>query len=117
MQSLKAIDSWPSAHAAAAVVAKDGSLLGSHGDLTRSYALASVTKLLSSYAFLVAVEEGAFDLDTPAGPEGSTVKHLLAHASGYDFAEKTVRLLRAQGACTRMSVLTSWQRRWRPQPG
>ena len=91
MQSLKAIDSWPSAHAAAAVVAKDGSLLGSHGDLSRRFALASVTKLLSSYAFLVAVEEGAFDLDTPAGPEGSTVKHLLSHTSGYDFAEKTVR--------------------------
>ncbi|MGL3806108.1 serine hydrolase domain-containing protein [Paeniglutamicibacter sp. R2-26] len=91
MQSLKAIDSWPSTHAAAAVVARDGSVVGSHGDLTRVYPLASVTKLLSSYALLVAIEEGALELDTPAGPEGSTVKHLLAHTSGYDFAEKTVR--------------------------
>jgi CubicO group peptidase (beta-lactamase class C family) len=31
---------------------------------------------------LVAVEEGTVDLDEPAGPEGSTVRHLLAHASG-----------------------------------
>lgn len=93
MQSLMTIDSWPSAHATAAVVDKNGSLVGSHGDLNRPYALASVTKLLSSYAFLVAIEEGAFDLDTPAGPEGSTVKHLLAHTSGYDFAEKTVRFV------------------------
>lgn len=91
MQSLKAIESWPSTHAAVAVVAKDGNVLGSHGDLDRDYSLASVTKLLSAYAFLVAIEEGAFELDTPAGPEGSTVKHLLAHTSGYDFAEKTVR--------------------------
>jgi CubicO group peptidase (beta-lactamase class C family) len=30
----------------------------------------------------VAVEEGTLDLDEPAGPAGSTVRHLLAHASG-----------------------------------
>jgi CubicO group peptidase (beta-lactamase class C family) len=31
----------------------------------------------------VAVEEGVVELDTAAGPPGSTVRHLLAHASGY----------------------------------
>ena len=31
---------------------------------------------------LVALEEGTVDLDEPAGPEGSTLRHLLAHASG-----------------------------------
>ena len=36
-------------------------------------------------AVLIAVEERAVDLDEPAGPAGSTVRHLLAHASGYDF--------------------------------
>jgi CubicO group peptidase (beta-lactamase class C family) len=34
---------------------------------------------------LVAVEEGVVDLDEPAGPPGSTVRHLLAHASGLTF--------------------------------
>ena len=34
---------------------------------------------------LVAAEEGALDLDEPAGPPGSTVRHLLAHASGLPF--------------------------------
>jgi CubicO group peptidase (beta-lactamase class C family) len=29
--------------------------------------------------------EGTIDLDEPAGPEGSTVRHLLAHASGLPF--------------------------------
>lgn len=91
MKSLSAIDSWPSTQAASAVVAADGAVLGSHGDVEHRFALASVTKLLSAYAFLVALEEGAFELDTPAGPEGSTVKHLLAHTSGYDFAERKVR--------------------------
>ncbi len=41
-----------------------------------------MTKLLVAYATLIAAEEGALDLDEPAGPEGSTVRHLLAHASG-----------------------------------
>ncbi|NKG22678.1 serine hydrolase domain-containing protein [Paeniglutamicibacter terrestris] len=96
MKSLLTIDSWPSTHAAAAVLSADGTVLGTHGDPHHRYALASVTKLLSSYAFLVALEEGAFELDTPAGPEGSTVKHLLAHTSGYDFAERTVRFAPGQ---------------------
>jgi CubicO group peptidase (beta-lactamase class C family) len=43
---------------------------------------ASVTKLLTALATLVAVEEGSVDLDQPAGPPGATLRHLLAHASG-----------------------------------
>jgi CubicO group peptidase (beta-lactamase class C family) len=34
---------------------------------------------------LLAVQEGAVELDQPAGPPGSTVRHLLAHASGLAF--------------------------------
>src|SRR5262249_51399587 len=34
---------------------------------------------------LVAAEEGLVDLDEPAGPPGSTFRHLLAHASGLPF--------------------------------
>src|SRR5699024_9031609 len=36
-------------------------------------------------------EEGALELDEPAGPDGSTVRHLLAHASGLAFDERRVR--------------------------
>src|SRR5712692_9403517 len=46
---------------------------------------ASVTKLVTALATLVAAEEGIIGLDEPAGPEGSTVRHLLAHASGLPF--------------------------------
>jgi len=53
-----------------------------HGDVGRNFAWASVTKLATAVAVLVAVEEGIVDLDEPAGPTGSTLRHLLAHASG-----------------------------------
>jgi CubicO group peptidase (beta-lactamase class C family) len=46
-----------------------------------------VTKPLAAYAALVAYEEGAIELDEPAGPTGSTVRHLLAHTSGLAFDE------------------------------
>lgn len=81
MSALDLIAGWPVANASAAVVGRSGVLAG-FGDAARPYRLASVTKLLAARAVQVAVEEGAVDLDTPAGPAGSTVRHLLAHASG-----------------------------------
>jgi CubicO group peptidase (beta-lactamase class C family) len=84
------IDDWPCGNASAAVVADSGSVLGTHGDTERVYRLASVTKPLSAYAVLLAVEEGALELDQPAGPPGSTVRHLLAHASGLAFDTERV---------------------------
>jgi CubicO group peptidase (beta-lactamase class C family) len=56
--------------------------LAERGDVDRRFPLASVTKLLVARAAHVAIEEGAIDLDSPAGPPGSTVRHLLAHTSG-----------------------------------
>lgn len=78
---LAAIADWPVANASAVVVGPDG-IRHAHGDLDRTYWLASVTKPLFATAVLVAVEEESLALDTPAGPEGSTVAHLLSHASG-----------------------------------
>ena len=57
-------------------------VVSTRGDVDRRFRLASVTKLLTTTAVLVAIEEEAVTLDQPAGPEGSTVRHLLAHASG-----------------------------------
>ena len=57
-------------------------VLADYGDARRVFELASVTKPLVARAAQVAVEEGVLDLDTPAGPPGATVRHLLAHASG-----------------------------------
>ncbi|MCX4424479.1 serine hydrolase domain-containing protein [Streptomyces mirabilis] len=88
--SLASIENWPVPTAAAAVVRADGAVLGSHGPVDQRFALASVTKPLAAYAALVAYEEGAIELDEPAGPAGSTVRHLLAHTSGLAFDEHRV---------------------------
>ncbi|OLT04424.1 serine hydrolase [Pseudonocardia sp. CNS-004] len=77
---------WPVDHVAAAVVDASG-VRATAGDVERAFPLASVTKPLAAYAVLVAVEEGAVEWDTPAGPEGSTVRHLAAHASGLSFTD------------------------------
>ena len=84
MEALTQIDGWETDNAAAAVVTPDG-LLAWHGDESNEYRWASITKLVTSLAMLVAVEEGVVDLDEDAGPPGSTVRHLLAHASGLPF--------------------------------
>ncbi|NJP66516.1 serine hydrolase domain-containing protein [Streptomyces spiramenti] len=90
MQSLALIEQWPVPTAAAAVVLADGSVAGTHGPDDHRFPLASVTKPLAAYAALLAVEEGAVELDEPAGPEGSTFRHLLAHTSGLAFDEDRV---------------------------
>ncbi|HET9655382.1 MAG TPA: serine hydrolase domain-containing protein [Kineosporiaceae bacterium] len=74
-----------------------GGLREAVGEVSRVFALASVTKPLVAYAVMVAVEEGALDLDEPAGPPGSTVRHLLAHTAGYGF-ESDAAVLAAPGA-------------------
>jgi CubicO group peptidase (beta-lactamase class C family) len=82
MTALDPIASWPVGAAAAAVVGADGTVLETYGDQGAVFWLASVTKPLVALSVLVAAEEGALGLDDPAGPEGSTVRHLLSHASG-----------------------------------
>ncbi|SNR51550.1 CubicO group peptidase, beta-lactamase class C family [Haloechinothrix alba] len=90
MHSVSQIEQWPVDHAATAVIARDGTTLGAHGDTARRFPIASVTKLLTAYSTLIALEEGVFELDTPAGPEGSTVRDLLAHTSGLAFNQHKV---------------------------
>ncbi|HEX5144736.1 MAG TPA: serine hydrolase, partial [Mycobacterium sp.] len=70
MSALDAISDWPVPSAAAAVVGPAG-VLATHGDIRRRFALASVTKPLVARAVQVAIEEGAVDLNTDAGPPGS----------------------------------------------
>lgn len=82
MAALDALEDWPVAAAAAAVIGPNG-VVATHGDTGRVFELASVTKPLVARAAQVAVEEGVLELDTPAGPPGATVRHLLAHASGF----------------------------------
>jgi CubicO group peptidase (beta-lactamase class C family) len=84
VRALRQIDGWPVPFAAAGVVTTAGRR-ETHGDGARAVRLASVSKPVAALAVLVAAEEGVIDLDGPAGPPDSTVRHLLAHASGLPF--------------------------------
>jgi CubicO group peptidase (beta-lactamase class C family) len=81
---LEGIAGWPGDHRAAGWWRRDGQSEAA-GDVDDVFALASVTKLLTATAVLVAVEEEIVDLDEPAGPPDSTVRLLLCHASGLPF--------------------------------
>jgi CubicO group peptidase (beta-lactamase class C family) len=78
---LEAVDGWGAQTAAVAVV-DDGGLVAAHGPMDTALPWASVTKLVTACAVLVAADRGLVSLDEPCGPPGSTVRHLLAHASG-----------------------------------
>lgn len=75
---------WPADTLAVGVTGPERTL-GVAGDPDWVTPIASVAKLLVGMAALVAIEEEAVELDEPAGPEGATVRHLLAHASGLAF--------------------------------
>jgi CubicO group peptidase (beta-lactamase class C family) len=81
MKALDQVRGWPANTVSAGYLDASGE---SHviGPSTSALPLASVTKPMFAYAVLIAVEEGTLALDQPAGPPGSTVAHLLAHASG-----------------------------------
>jgi len=82
VDALRQVEGWPADRVAVAVTC---AAEASFGDTSRVFPWASVTKLASAVAMLVAAEEGIVDLDEPAGPPGSTFRHLLAHASGLPF--------------------------------
>lgn len=81
MEALRQVEQWAVGNATVGVtVATDTT--GTIGETGMTFQWASVTKLATALATLVAAEEGVVELDEPAGPPGSTVRHLLAHASG-----------------------------------
>jgi CubicO group peptidase (beta-lactamase class C family) len=92
MRALDLVSSWAVDAASVGVIrirpnaADDGSAIAETvevvGSPTRSFPWASVTKPVTALAVLVAVEEGTLSVDLPVGPPGSTIRHLLAHASG-----------------------------------
>lgn len=80
---LDQVASWPAT--AAVGVASAAGLMDKAGPADQPFRWASVTKLLVALAALDAVQRGLLSLDEPAGPPGSTIRHLLSHASGLAF--------------------------------
>jgi CubicO group peptidase (beta-lactamase class C family) len=81
VKPLDVIHSWPANRAAAAVIAPDGSV-NTAGDIDAPFELASLTKLITALAVLVASEEGSLSLDQVVTDAGATVGDLLSHAGG-----------------------------------
>lgn len=86
--ALERVSEFGADRTAAAVVGATGLLCGV-GDLELRFPLASVTKALVAFATLVAIEEHSTDLDAAVGPPGSTLRHLLSHASGVSPDDET----------------------------
>ena len=91
MSALALIDEWPVTSPAVAVLV-DGEIVDDRGATSLPLPWASVTKLVTSLAALLAVAGGHLDLATCAGPAGSTVAHLLAHTSGLDAEQNRARV-------------------------
>jgi CubicO group peptidase (beta-lactamase class C family) len=87
MSALHLVTDWPVDHVAAAIITESG--VDEIGELDRRYPIASLTKPMTAWAILIAVEEGVIDLDRPlqhvSAPEGATMRHLLSHAAGFGF--------------------------------
>jgi len=80
MSCLASMETWPGSPAGAAVLA-DGTI-ERFGDTERPYQLASLTKLYTALAVLVAHEEGTLPLHDEVGP-GYTAADLLSHTAGF----------------------------------
>jgi CubicO group peptidase (beta-lactamase class C family) len=86
---LAAADGWGAGRWGVALLDRDG-LVAERGSRDAALPWASVTKLVTAWTSLIAVDRGLVALDDPAGPPGSTIRHLLAHASGLAFDDATV---------------------------
>ena len=92
MGALDRIDDWPVPTASACIVSVVNGVpttVAVRGESTHHFRIASLSKVITSLAIMVAVEEGSVDLDQPmvstGVPDGCTMRHLLAHASGLPF--------------------------------
>ena len=84
MRALRLIDTWPVDNVAAALIRPNGSI-DTSGDQDQRFRIASVAKMITTWACLIAVEEGIVALEQPIGQPGCTLRHLLCHAGGYGF--------------------------------
>lgn len=104
---LTRVDDWP-VDTVAIGVTRPGTTIGTHGAVDEVLPFASVTKPIVAYGVLVAVQDGLVHLDEPAGPDGApdgiTVRHLLAHASGLPLDRGNGSI----GAIERRRIYSNW---------
>jgi CubicO group peptidase (beta-lactamase class C family) len=79
--AIDVVAGWPVDVAAAAIVGAMGENI-IFGDIDHVFELASLTKLMTAMAVLVAHEEGTLDLDAPTTAAGASTADLLSHSAG-----------------------------------
>lgn len=82
MSVLQQVERWPVDTVAVGVTGPDADL-DTFGPVDEVLPFASVTKPLSAYAALVAIDQGRLELDEVVDDRGATPRHLLAHTAGY----------------------------------
>lgn len=87
MRAFDLVREWPAGNTSICVIERHGEVR-KFGDSTRTSRVASVSKVLTAWATLIAVEEGSTSLDTQVGQTDCTLAHLLAHAGGFSFDGK-----------------------------
>jgi len=86
-RTIDAIDAWEVPHAAVVVVDGSGPVVA-RGSTEQVLPIASLSKPITAAVVLLEVTAGTIGLDEPVGPtgpQGATVRHLLAHAGGLGF--------------------------------
>lgn len=84
MRAFELVRDWPVSTVAVAVIDHNDTL-HVFGNTNAKFTLASVSKVMTAWATLIAVEDGSVSLDDEVGQPGCTLRHLLAHAGGYGF--------------------------------
>ncbi len=83
LAAFELIAAWPVERVAVGAIDRAGNAY-LHGD-RGTFRVASVSKPMTAWATLVAVEDGSVSLDDEVGAPDCTLRHLLAHAGGYGF--------------------------------
>lgn len=84
MRAFELVRDWPVSTVAVMVIDQHENF-HLYGDTDAEFRLASVSKLITAWATLVAVEDGSVSLTDEIGQPDCTLRHLLAHAGGYGF--------------------------------
>ena len=84
MRAFDLVHEWPASNTSICVIDRRG-VAHTFGDTTRTSRIASISKLITAWATLIAIEDSSTSLDAKVGQQDCTLAHLLSHAGGYSF--------------------------------
>ena len=84
MRAFDLVREWPANNTSICIIDRRGDA-HTFGDTARASRIASISKLITAWATLIAVEDGSTSFDAQVGQQECTLAHLLSHAGGYSF--------------------------------